>query len=300
MANEDFYSLSSSQNSYTQFHGVSSGEAQGAYYIGQSVSVPGNYYDGAARFTGIGIGQGVSVNYAQLRLYSQYQGTADSIKMKTYGIKEVNTSTFSSNPFGRTKTTAVTTQTSGRPGVGAFIGVDVTSQVNEILGQGGWTSGNAMGFFSFDNSSDSGAFIGDESLKTQLLIRVSAQPNFTPTPGTVSAPSFPASTDYGIRISQSGIDVKTANESQLYFTTRKKEMRVNEERIIGTATIFSHGLSYAPCTLGYNIDSSGHIVIMNFPSNVISTEPYVGADSTNVVLFPDQGAYIYVFIDPLI
>lgn len=298
MANSDVYLPASSSDEWTQWNG--GGNFQGACLIGNNA---GFQNDGAVRFPSVNVNQGVSVVSASLRIHADHQGSG-SVSITTYGIKETNTASFSSNPFGRTKTSASTTQLNGMPGIGAFLGINVTSQVNEIIGQGGWSSGNAMGFLCFNNSGTSGtaAFVEDDSLACQLIIQISSTPNFTPTPGTISAPSFPSAQDWGLKVSQPGIDVKTATESQLYFTSRKKELRVGTELATnGGSSSYTHGLGYAPSVLGY-YNNSGTTRIMNMPSNVLSVEEYIASDSNNVYYFLNGTAelgYLYVFIDPL-
>lgn len=307
MANEVGYFV---QDEFYAWHGTSTGEQAGFAAIGQLEGSPGLYLDGAFRFTNVTVAQGVSVNYAQLRVYASEQGS-NTMHLKTYGIKETNTSAFSSNPFGRTKTTAVSTTNNGMPGVGAFIGIDVTSQVSEILAQGGWSSGNAMGFLVFDNSSDTDAYIGDSVLGSQLIIRVSAEPNFFPTPGSIAAPTFPASSSHGLKISKIGVDVKTATEDQLLLTTRKKELKIVKEGSTDcTFNVYKnvpHGLSYAPAHLAY-VESGGYRFKLNrdlgnMTTDIISggAQGYVSADPTNlkIIITASKNVYYYIFIDPL-
>jgi len=271
----------------------------------QGIAIAGNdstllICTGAFRFEDVIVPQGSTVNAGEFKFYVKAKGTGSSgtLRLKVYGIDEDDTADFSSSPFGRTKTSASVTYSGVMPGTGNYVNFGISSIVNEIVQRAGWSSGNALGLIVEDDGSDVNYWIEDDS-DSILSVRVNAEPDFTPTPVTVSAPTFPSSTDYGIRISQPSIDVKTATEPELYFTTRKKELRINEEKIIGTATSFAHGLSYAPCVLGYNIDGSANINIMNFPSNLVSVEPYIASDGTVVKLYPDQGAYVYVFIDPL-
>lgn len=282
----------SSGNAYAQ----GGSDSPGKFKIG---NLAGGGIDGALRFPNVTLNQGTVVQSARLYIYSQFNGSG-TIRFKVQGIKETNTASFSSNPFGRSKTTAIYTD-SKTVGSGGYFNTDCTDEMNEILAQGGWSSGNAMGFFVFNNGSDAGIDSEDWSLSCLLQIYISSTPNLTPTPIVIPAPTFPSTNDYGMRVSQPGIDVRTATEQQLFWTSRKKELRVNEERQVTDVSSFAHGLGYAPSVLGYYTDSSNRRRIMNVPSNIFSTEPYIGSDATNVILFPipTKPAYIYTFIDPL-
>ncbi len=308
MANEIGYYVN---DMFYQYYGTLTGEEIGAAAIGQLDGEPGLYFDGALRFTNVPIPQGTSVNYALLRVYASEQGSSGSMKIKTYGIKETNTSAFTSNPFGRVRTTAVSTTTNSRPGLGGYINIDVTSQVTEIVGQGGWSSGNAMGFMMFDNGSDLNAYMADTDFNSNLIIRLSAEPNFFPTPGSISAPTFPAISSHGLKISKPGIDVKTATEDQLLLTTRKKELKIIKEGSTDcTFNVYKnvpHGMTYAPAHLAY-VESGGYRFKLNrdlgnMTTDIISggAQGYVSADPTNlkIIITASKNVYYYIFIDPL-
>lgn len=304
MANEVGYSVA---EEFNQYYGDASGEEAGWAGFGQIIS--GVYLDGAFRFTNMPFTQGTSVNYALLRVYVSEQGV-DTIRINTYGIKETNTSAFSSNPFGRARTTAVSTTNNGVPGVGNYFSIDVTSQVNEILGQAGWSSGNAMGFLAFNNSSDTDAYVADTDFGTQLIIRASAEPNFFPTPGSIATPTFPAITNYGFKISKPGVDVKTATEDQLLLTTRKKELKIIKEGatdcVGGIEKTVAHGVAYSPAVVAW-VESGGYRLKLNrdFLGAVDpitgGAQGYIGTDSTNLIISisASKNVYYYIFIDPL-
>lgn len=258
----------------------------------------------AVRFPNILLTHSQSIISAQLSLYvSGRQAGGGTIRFIGYGIKEVNTSSFSSSPFGRTRTTASKTGTSSVPATGSYLNIDVTNLVNEIIGQGSWASGNAMGFLILDNGSDTGNVIYDGTEQARLSITISATPDLTPDPITVAAPTFPAPQDYGIRISAPNIDVKKAVENQIYFTSRKKELRVSSQGEVynnESGETIPHGLSYIPCVLGYWSDASGrhlyHWIAGGFTVSLGLT-----SDDTNVyvITLASQYGYYYVFVDPL-
>lgn len=114
----------------------------------------GDYRNSALRFTDVAIPKNATIVSAQLSVVKEYGGGTGDLKFDTYGIDEDNTANFSSNPMGRSQTTATTY-------VGANItntrfDVNVKSIVEEITTRNGWASGNAMGFIfrTFNPSTD--------------------------------------------------------------------------------------------------------------------------------------------------
>lgn len=119
----------------------------------------------AVRFTGVNIASGDTVTRAKVYLYAGNSGGSSSqhIKWDNYGVKETNTSACNSGVFGRTKTTATSYQDRTVPNLGDYVEVDAVSMVNEIKGQGGWSSGNAMGFTFLERGSDNDSWFSDSS-----------------------------------------------------------------------------------------------------------------------------------------
>ena len=280
-------------NAFTMWE---SGESSGVSSTGKGSS---HVYNGAYRFSSVGVSG--SVYNATLKMYIGSYANSGTLRFKAYGIKETNTSDFGSNPFGRPKTTNYNQSNTSVPSTGNYINADVTSMVNEILGQGGWSSGNAIGFLILDNGSDTNSAYDDFDERSLLVIQTSAPPNKKPTPVTVSAPTFPAENGYGIRVSKPEKNVKIASESELYFTTRKKLFRIKQERVSLNETSYAHGLAYTPCVFGYFTNVSDQVSVMNYPTNAFSVEPYIGSNATNVILFPETNkpAYTYLCVDPL-
>jgi hypothetical protein len=307
MANEDPYNTSNSDN-YAYQDG--SANNYGTCAIGKN-TILGNF-KGMIRFPSIPIAQGTTVNYAVLYFYASNVGSGGSLNVKWHGVDEDNTAILTGDPFGRPDTTAFTTVHDTRPNQGAYEDYIVTDIVNEILGRAGWASGNAMAFKCYEDGSDTNVWISDPAsgAETYLLIRVSAEPNFFPTPGSIAVPTFPVIGHQGLKISKPGIDVLKATESQLLLTTRKKELKIivegNTDCTSGVEKLIAHGQPSAPAHLAY-VESGGYRLKLNRDflgaTNPIagSAQGYVGADATNVRIIIDQNknVYYYIFMDPL-
>ena len=211
--------------------------------------------DGALRFASIDIDKNESIDMAKLIYVYGPVGTSGTWKWKINGIDEDNTAAFSSYPFGRTLTTASASFDEGAPTGGGSKEIDVKSIVEEITSRGGWSRNNAMGFILEDLVSDTNVYAYANLNNSYLIYRINAEPNFFPTPGTVSAPSFPSASSYGIKFSKPGVDVGTASEDDLLFTTRKKVLKVVSEGTISLASgatgTVNHSLGYQPFCLAY-------------------------------------------------
>lgn len=274
----------------------------------------GDPTDGALLFSNLQIAKNQSIISATL-YYGYYDVGENSgdWKFKVYGIDQDNTGNFSSNPLGRSKTTAsitidTTPPTSGRKTL------DVKSILEEITSRSGWSSGNNVGFIFEDNGSSDNVWAeADTDVdKTYLIYRLTAEPNFFPTPGTVSAPTFPEASDYGLKVSKVGVDVGTADEDELLMTTRQKVFKVLNEGTLdltsGVAT-YTHNLAYFPATLGYiKGTASGEDRMYKLNKVLYGSDNDVGgfiSSSTAVAEVSTFGAgtpslvYLYTFIDPL-
>lgn len=127
-------------------------------------------FEGALRFTNVGIIGADSLDSAKLYIYTT-AGTSSSgtMKFKTYGIDEDNTSSFN-NPMARDKTTAYSSTSRTVPtNLGDTVEVDVKDAVLEIADRGGWSSGNAMGFIINEDSGDPDAWFRSDS-DTYMLV----------------------------------------------------------------------------------------------------------------------------------
>jgi len=136
----------------------------------------------ALRFTNIDLENSQSITSATIEHYCEYRwvsSPAQNMKFRTYGIDEDNTGDFSSNPMGRTKTTAYTSQSNVVIGTGEYFGTNVKSIVEEIISRLGWSSGNAMGFLINDDGTPDGNAIEDDSSNSRLSITYRLTGNLT-------------------------------------------------------------------------------------------------------------------------
>ncbi len=282
--------------------------------------------DGAIRFASVTSAE--TIQSATLHLYIGYRNNTDSskhLKFSVYGINEDNTGNFTSDPFGRSQTSQQTDidLTMNNVPLGAFYAISVTSIVQAIINRAGWTTGNSIGFFIRDNTSDHSAYIDagprdnvgqtNPSQICSLTIKENTDPDFTPDPVTVSAPTFPPSKNIGIKIAYPGYDVKTATEQQLYFTTDKRIHKITAQGKIdatgGVQYNIPHGLSYIPLAIAYvKSPSSAHRYKLPRYFPPIQQDPdadnnngIVEVDGTNVKITVDQNSeiYYYIFLDEL-
>lgn len=268
-----------------------------------------SYSKGALRFDSVDLERNDTLNYADLFiLCSGGSGAHGNIKLKTWGVKEGNPD--SGYPFGRTKTTANNTSDQSFPGVGNYFQIGVTNILQEIINQAAYSRFNSVEFLIEDNGGALGAFIDGAvgGSDTFLIYRRDAEPNFFPTPKSHSAPTFPAVDDYGIRISQPGVDVKVATEAQLYFTTRKKVHKVFMEGSVtcvgGVDQVITHNLGYKPFSLAYARANSKSFKL---PRLYLSATDPVGSNfeawievtSTTLVIhtYANADVYYYIFLD---
>lgn len=280
------------------------GESTGYLWAGESSGT----VRGALRVTNVTLNRNQSISRAGLVLRGGFSGSG-AWKVKIYGMKTGDVATFGSgNPYGiYSKTTAFATVNNSSPNTGDDI--DITSIINEIAAQGSWNTGQDMGFFIENDGSDTGRYYidfsgGDETL---LSIRIT-NPDLTPTPVTVAAPTFPSASDFGIKISKPGFDVKTATEAQLLFTTRKKYLKILAEGQVDTTAgvVYSvaHGLGYAPQAMAF---ARSNDLSFQLPRIVGSVGDPVGGgiqgilrvSSTHVTFSTsiDASVYYYIFLD---
>jgi hypothetical protein len=234
----------------------------------------GNSIDGALRFTGINLSQGTQIQSAILGIYvgSKGNGSGDLVAV-IKGIDEDNTGDWSGSPFGRSETSAEDSANWSLPPAGEYSNHDVTSIVQEILNRSGWQSGNAMGFYVFNNGSPDNVYVFESSNSPQSKLEIvisspslspsrspsrSISKSPSPTPSASISPSPSVSPpiperDFGIKISKDGFDVKKSTIYQDVFTSKKG---VLGKRKTGTFTVAtsdgyandstSTGLDYIP------------------------------------------------------
>lgn len=268
----------------------------------------GDIGNGAMRFTGVNIGQGQSFDMARLYYIYGSVGGSGTWKFKCWGIDEDNTGSFG-NPMGRSKTSASITVNEGAPTGGGTKWLDVKSIVEEIVGRGGWSSGNALGFLLEDDGSDNDVYAFGSS-SSYFIYRLAAEPNLTPTPVTIAAPTFPAADDIGIKISKPGYEVLTATRSQLLFTTREDVTKIKAEAQVavtgGVEKLIAHGLSYKPECLVYLRKNGYSFELPRLFGD--RTDPigdgargYYAVDSTYLRInsATDVDVYYYILLDEL-
>ena len=279
------------------------GEFDESYYYIQIGLDDGNNCNGAIRFAGIPINQGVSVYSAILNFYIDTRGSGSGdMKIKTYGIDEDNTAPFTSYPMGRPKTDAFTSQNVSVPPAGERFGINVKDQVNEILARGGWQNGNAIGFLIYNDGSPDNVWAKDWAL-TYLSIVVSP-PNLTPGPYSTSASAAPPTGDWGIRVSTEGNDALTGATSGMIFTSDRKILRSFQEGSVETTAYTllsgSHNQGYTPFFMGFNkTDDKCYRLPRTLYEFETQAQGYIFTTSSNIYLFSDTtgSIYYYIFVD---
>jgi hypothetical protein len=264
--------------------------------------------DGALRFPGVTVNQGVSVVSAKLGFYIQEKHYSSSIVTKISGIKETNTPLFTpgNSPFGRTKTTANTTPTlDGSLAASGWWSTDVGSLVNEVLGQGGWSNGNAMGFIieytGATDTSDRYALDTDTG-NSYLSILATANSSFTPTPVTMNAIIKRIESKYGIKVLKAGKTLGKNSESELSFITNKKVLKV---KLLGYKTFtnaqgaqsggesITHNLGYTPIVSSFEKSLGSQIRALDIQPS--SNEVGLFADTSRT----DVDLFYYIYIDDM-
>ena len=304
MANELYHYPS---HFYTQYSGYGGGDTTSFLILGKHPDF--GECSGALRFLNVTLPKNGSVNYAELKLYAGLKGTGSSnlLKFVCYGIDEDNTGDFSANPFDRARTSVSVSIQTSLPGVGNYVNISIGNIINEIIGRSGWSSGNAIGFLLQNDGSGDNHWIIDIS-SSILAYRLNAEPNFTPTPKNISAPTFPTATSQGIKISKPGYNVLEATDEELLFTTRKKTIKVIAEKEIDCTAFgvyeIAHGLGYTPFVMGF-AEGGGYRFKLNRDFDGASdpvgegVQGYIWADDTNVYIQINKSnkVYYYVFIE---
>lgn len=281
----------------------SSSHGDGYFWLGDD---GGAGRDGAVRFPGVTGND--NCNEAQLYLHVDDVGSSGSMDLDIYGIDEDNTGLFTGDPMGRTKTSTRIDWFLDRPSENGFVNINVTGIVNEIRNRGGWSSGNAMGFLIYEsgNTGNDIWFSGGNqdvpsSTTSCLVVRESADPNFYPTPSTVSAPTIPTGEAYGLKVSKKGFDVKTASRGNITYTSDENVLKIEvqgEEDYVGggvqTAT-FTHSLGYKPFAMGFFLDGSNITKLPGDGTFLITDtiiESVIPAGASNKLIY-------YIFLDQL-
>jgi|SaaInlLV_10m_DNA_2_1039722.scaffolds.fasta_scaffold00542_4 hypothetical protein len=126
----------------------------------------GGSYTIGVRFQSVTIPNAATILTATITGTSEDNSGSNTLRTKVWGIDEDDTGIMTSDPTGRTKTTASADWDVANPGSGGptFTSPSLVSIVQEIVDRGGWSSGNSMGFIIDDDSSDtSGAVLEFQS-----------------------------------------------------------------------------------------------------------------------------------------
>lgn len=123
--------------------------------------------DGGVEYDNIGsevgdsitLPQGSTISSATLDFFIKDKGSGGNPNIITYGIDVDDCSQFGSD-MGQAQTSASSAQTVAAPDE-SFVGISVTSQVQEIVNRGGWANGNNMGFYILNNGSADSAYINN-------------------------------------------------------------------------------------------------------------------------------------------
>lgn len=240
------------------------------------VDVWGDASEMGLRFEGVTIPQGSTINSATLKGYLSSFGITDgTLRTKVYGIDEDNTATMTSDPTGRTKTTAAVDWDEASK-TDPITSPDISTIVQEIVDRAGWSSGNAMGFLIPDDGSDSGpnsnyySYDGDSTKDFELTVdwtAASTTSTSTSTSSTSTSTSTTSSTttqladpNYAqgiMRITKEGKDVIKSNYlDDYFFDSNYPLLKVYDYNtfttlIDGTKEI-SHDLGYVPYAMVFS------------------------------------------------
>jgi len=115
----------------------------------------GSADDGAIRFHNVYVPQGSTIYSARIRFWVWEKGAGSgNLFFKCFGMDEDNTADFSSYPLGRPDTTAhIDPGQITIPSANSYLNINVPDIVEEIVGRGGWSSGNAMGLKFYEEGS---------------------------------------------------------------------------------------------------------------------------------------------------
>jgi len=304
MANEVVFQHESYLDMYYQWD--SGGSNTGSFSVGYS-AVIGSTESGALRFANVVIPKNYNVSSATLLIKIGSRRGTSPVKSRVYGLDEDNTGDFSSSPGSRDRTTATTTGEYSPTGTGSQT-FNVTDIVKEIVARSGWTSGNHLGFWIQDDgtnqstSNDIYNSYNGEPNDSYLAVRLDAEPNFTPTPVSVSAPAFPEPQSYGLKISKPGQNVFTASENDLYLTTRRKQFKiVSQGQVTTNANPYNiaHGLPYIPFAEVFAKDGTTWYRLPSLSSFDVIGDFSVNATNVSVNTGIGTVLYYYIFIDEL-
>jgi len=152
-------------SSATPYNQVTADVSDGYTNIGTNILIGVGNYSGSPldcgyRFDILNVAKNASISSATLDFGVDLKVGSSDVYLKTWGIAEDNVGAFGSD-LGKTKTTASVSQTTASPTNSTF-GINVKTIVEEITTRSGWASGNAIGFYTFDNGTSANNYVYDE------------------------------------------------------------------------------------------------------------------------------------------
>jgi len=236
----------------------------------------GDAHTSVIRFSSVTIPQGSTINSATLKGYTSSANISGTVRMKIYGIDEDNTATLTSDPTGRTKTTAAADwDISINPGTASHTSPSIVSVLQEIVNRGGWLSGNSLGFIIVDDGSDSNkeqgwySYEGDSNKDFELIVTWTAPASTTTSTSTStstssSSTSSSSTTSFWVPSSDHMVALVTKEKKHIfsdvlndfYLDSQYPLLKVHSygtftTSILGTKTI-THSLGYIPYVLVFS------------------------------------------------
>lgn len=248
--------------------------------IGWNTFSSSENYSGA-RFTNVSIDQGTIIDSAFVTL-TAYQTDTDTVDVRFECIDEDDAGDLTSDPSGRSVTTANTTHNfTGITNNTEYV-IDITTAVQEVINRAGWVPGNDL-IVMFRLNSGSGTnriihFHSEASSSTKspyIEINWSGTTTSTSTTTTTSSSTSSSTTTstttlplefIGMKVSKPGIDVLKTNmpndlifssnwNTLKYFMEGRMSVRLNATIDALTAetvtTEIYHNLNYFPFHIAY-------------------------------------------------
>ena len=168
----------------------------------------GDWYGGiknaSLRFIGVTIPQGSVITSAKITFTDNSSGSSRTLNYKITGVDEDNTAEFDNSPIDtartRTHTTAIVDwDATFSPSIGTTRDTaDITSVIQEIIDRAGWTSGNAIGLYVYDDGTSVSTYYdvkyyssypSDAPLLTINYLVASISPSISPSPSVSPSPA---------------------------------------------------------------------------------------------------------------
>lgn len=179
-------------------------------------SDPNNIITGL-RWNNVTIPNTATITSAYLSLYFS-GGSNNDQALRIRGIDEDDTATFSSDPTGRSTTTAYADVSvpGSTPLDSTWTSADIKSPIQEVISRGGWSSGNDLGIFIYDNGSTyphdwdgynahptTAAYIEINYTNASASLSPSSTPSISVSSTPSSSPSLSGSQSWSLSVSLS-------------------------------------------------------------------------------------------------